>query len=94
MPGHTDKLYHAGSYCLLMLWWLQLFPVRAARIILAVLFIVMGIGLEVLQSFHPLRYMDYKDMAANTTGVLIALYIGWLRMDQLLLKFERRIGKK
>jgi VanZ family protein len=93
MPGHTDKIYHAGTYAGLMLWWLQLFPSRSARVLLAVIFIAMGIALEVLQSFSPMRYMDYADMAANAAGVAIAFVMGFTALDQLLFRFERRMVK-
>ncbi|MBN1378177.1 MAG: VanZ family protein [Gammaproteobacteria bacterium] len=93
MPGHTDKIFHAAGYCFLMLWWLQLFPARSARIILVLFFIAMGIGLEVLQSFNPMRHMDYGDMVANSTGVVIAFLMGLTRMDQLLYRVERKMLK-
>jgi VanZ family protein len=93
MPGHTDKIYHAISYAILMLWWLQLFPLYSARVILGVLFIGMGIGLEVIQSFDPMRYMDYRDMVANSAGVVIAYVMGLTALDQLLYWFEKKITK-
>jgi VanZ family protein len=91
MPGHTDKVYHAFSYAVLMGWWLQLYPHKGMRIILALLFISAGAGIEYLQSFHPLRYFDIADMVANAAGVVLAWGLGWTRLDQLLLRFERRI---
>ena len=93
MPGHTDKIYHAASYAVLMLWWLQLFPSRSARVLLAVIFIAMGAALEVLQSFNPMRYLDYADMSANAAGVAIAFVMGCTALDQLLYRVERRILK-
>lgn len=91
MPGHTDKIYHALSYAVLMGWWLQLFPHNGMRIMLALLFIGVGAGIEYLQSFHPLRYFDVADMFANAAGVIVAWGLGWTRFDQLLLKIENRI---
>lgn len=91
MPGHTDKLYHALSYCMLMGWWLQLFPRLASRVILALVFIGLGVSMEVAQSFHPLRYLDFGDMAANTIGVLLAFAAGFTALQTVLLRFERKL---
>ncbi len=90
MYGHTDKLYHMVSYGLLMLWWVQLFTSRVARIALAVLFMAMGVGLEVMQSYHPMRYLDFQDMLANSVGVMIAFIMGLTQLDQLLYKAEQK----
>jgi VanZ family protein len=88
MPGRMDKLYHVFSYCVLMGWWLQLFPRALTRLLLATVFILFGVGIEVLQSFHPLRHFDFWDMLANSAGVLLAWLLGKTPFDQLLYRFE------
>lgn len=88
MPGSMDKLYHASSYAVLMGWWLQLFPRPPARLLLAAVFILFGVGIEVLQSFHPLRHFDVGDMLANGSGVVLAWFLGRTSFDQLLYRFE------
>lgn len=93
MPGHTDKLYHIVSYALLMFWWLQLFTSRLVRVVIAIVFIGMGVGLEFLQSFHPMRYLDFKDMLANSIGVMITFVLGFTRLDQLLYRAEQKLVK-
>lgn len=92
MKHGMDKVYHSFAYCCLMFWWLQLFPNKIARTVLAVVFILMSGGIEVIQSFHPLRYMDWWDFVANTVGVFIAIAMGVTRLDQLLYKFEQVIA--
>jgi glycopeptide antibiotics resistance protein len=52
-------------------WWHQI-DRNAYR--LALLFVLMGLSLEILQSFTGFRQADIFDMAANTVGV----GIGWL----------------
>lgn len=91
MPGNTDKLYHGSAYAVLMGWWLQLFRHRLTHVLLALAFIAVGVGIEYLQSFQPLRYFDVADMLANTTGVLISWALGWTAFDRLLYRFERRV---
>lgn len=90
MPGNTDKIYHCFSYMCLMGWWLQLFPRALIRLLLAVAFTLLGVGMEVLQSFHPLRYFDVGDMLANSCGVILAWLLGLTAFDQLLYRFENR----
>jgi VanZ family protein len=90
VPDNTDKLYHAFSYAVLMAWWLQLFPHPRMRLLLAAVFILFGAGIEMLQSFHPLRYYDVWDMLANSVGVILAWLLGRTGFDQLLYHFEKR----
>src|SRR5687767_5439850 len=90
MPNNTDKLYHALSYSVLMGWWLQLFPQPRTRLLLAGIFISFGIGIEFLQSFHPLRHFDVWDMLANSAGILLAWLLGKTPLDQILYRFEKR----
>lgn len=91
MRGGIDKLSHAFAYYCLMFWWLQLFPNKLARFMLAVLFTLLSGGIEFMQSFHPLRYMDWWDFFANAMGVLAALFTGFTRLDQLLHRFEKAV---
>lgn len=86
--NHADKLLHAGSYLILMLWWLQLYPRLLMRLLLALMFIALGAGIEVLQSYHPLRYFDVADMIANALGVLLGLIMGLYCAGEWLLKVE------
>lgn len=92
MPGHSDKIYHLISYAGLMLWWLQLFPRLAARVVLALAFIGLGASMEFVQSFHPLRYLDFGDMTANAAGVLVALGLGFTALQRALLWFEGKVA--
>ena len=66
-----DKIGHFAAYATLMGWWHQI-DRNAYR--LALLFVLMGLSLEILQSFTGFRQADIFDMAANTVGV----GIGWL----------------
>jgi len=91
MPGNTDKLYHAAGYAVLMGWWLQLFPQSRTRLLLAAVFILFGVAIEVVQSFEPLRHFDVLDMLANSSGVFIAWLLGsFTPFGQLLYRFEKR----
>lgn len=89
--NHVDKALHTLSYLTLMLWWLQLYPRLAMRLLLSLGFISMGAGIEVLQSYNPLRYFDVADMIANSIGVMIGLFAGMLGAGDWLLKIEQRL---
>ena len=66
-----DKLGHLMAYAALMGWWHQI-ERNACR--LALLFILMGLALEMLQSMGGDRQGDIFDMAANSLGV----GLGWI----------------
>ena len=79
-----DKIIHAGSYALLMGWFLQIYQKNGQRLLLVLAFAGLGIGLEVAQSFHPMRRFDYWDMLANSVGVVIAWLLGFSRFGRTL----------
>lgn len=69
--SQIDKAGHLLAYAALMGWWSQI-ERRHCR--LALLFVLMGLALEIAQSFTDYRQGDVFDMAANTLGV----GLGWL----------------
>ena len=73
--AHLDKVGHASAYLLLMWWLAQLFTPGRRLQLLAGLF-MLGLSLECLQAFQPLRYFDVLDLLANSGGLLL----GWALM--------------
>lgn len=65
----NDKLEHFLVYFLLMAWFGQLYR---RRLILVTAFVLMGLVLEILQGQTRYRYFDWYDVAANSTGILVA----------------------
>ncbi|NOR52052.1 MAG: VanZ family protein [Gammaproteobacteria bacterium] len=86
-----DKLEHFFAYSVLMGWFGQLYHQTRVRIGWFAAFVAMGISLEIIQGLGGVRYFEYADMAANTTGALI----GWLLTrgggGHLLSWFEQRL---
>ncbi|MBD3669680.1 MAG: VanZ family protein [Gammaproteobacteria bacterium] len=85
----SDKWQHAFAYALLMSWFAQL---ASKRLRLALLLILMGIGVEVLQGLSGLRQYELLDMLANATGVVI----GWMLIRvglKYLLWLERVVAR-
>ncbi len=70
----ADKLQHALTYCLLMLWFSQVYRQRKSRLVLAMVLVAMGISIEYLQGETGYRLFEYADMLANVTGVVV----GWV----------------
>jgi VanZ family protein len=66
-----DKIGHFAAYASLMFWW---HPIERNSYRLALIFILMGLALEILQSLSGFRHGDIFDMAANTVGVGIGGY--------------------
>lgn len=85
----TDKILHAGSYGLLMAWFLQLYHRRDSRITCMIAFIGMGILLEYLQGMTDYRSLEFEDMLANTAGVLLAWLVVRGRFSNILLELEQ-----
>ena len=88
---HLDKLEHILSYMVLMTWFAQLYQTKQSRIYYALFFIVLGITIEVLQGLGGIRYFEYSDMLANTSGVVMGLLLTLGKRKDLLLSFERRL---
>ncbi len=75
-----DKIGHFLAYATLMGWWSQL-DTRHCR--LALLFVLMGLSMEIAQSFTDYRQGDIFDMAANTIGVGLGWVSARLKPDWL-----------
>ena len=88
---YEDKLYHALAYCTLMLWFAQIYHDRFKRSLIAVLFIMLGVALEYLQSFDPNRYSEFGDIVANSAGVLLGLLIAMAGARNGLVRVEKII---
>lgn len=92
-PGLTfeyvDKVYHAIAYFTLMAWFAQIYHSNRYRNLIAVLFILMGVGVEYLQSLNPARYSEFDDMLANSFGVALGLLFTASNAKYLLIRFEK-----
>ena len=86
---YQDKVGHLFAYAWLMGWFGNLYHCRHARIVFAVIFVLMGVGLEFLQGMGQDRLFEYADMLANTAGVMLGylLTLGPVRL--LLHKTEQ-----
>lgn len=90
---YEDKVQHALAYFVLMAWFGQIYHGRSERIIVAMLFIIMGVTLEYFQSFNPHRYAEFGDMVANATGVILGFYLTLTNAKNGLRKIEGWFGR-
>ncbi len=63
-----DHFGHLLAYMTLMWWFVQLYP-KERYLALAIIFIIMGGVLEVIQGMMGVRTQDILDVAANIAGV-------------------------
>lgn len=88
---YEDKVFHVLAYFILMAWFSQIYHDSFQRNMVAVVFIIMGIMLEYLQSFDPNRYYEFADMIANSTGVALGFSIALTGAKNILLRIEKMI---
>lgn len=70
-----DKAQHSIAYAALMWAFLQAWEGGHVQR-WAILLLVVGVGLEILQGLIGVRFMEYSDMLANSLGVLLG-YAAW-----------------
>ena len=81
-----DKVYHLIAYLTLTLCWLFSFYRKPSlKYIIIILCILFGIIIEILQSTLTVyRTADYKDIIANTVGIVLGLLI----FNQIIKKID------
>jgi len=88
--NYQDKFFHVLAYFTLMFWFSQIYHEKIWRSIYAVSFVLMGVGLEYLQSFDPERYYEFADMLANMAGVILGLLLALTSAKNILLHIDNR----
>lgn len=71
VPG-GDKWHHALAYFVCMFCWGHWYTPPAQRLKLAIIFILMGALIEVLQGLTDYRSFEWLDMLADAAGVTVA----------------------
>jgi VanZ family protein len=88
---YQDKFFHALAYFVLMSWFAQIYHTNIKRNIIAIILIAVGVSLEFLQSMSPVRFFEYADMLANSTGVALGYFLTLTSAKNCLLKFEKLV---
>lgn len=92
-PGYGDKVEHLFAYFVLMGWFAQIYHSPQQRLHYLIGFLLLGIGLEILQGFGGVRHADWLDILANTIGVCSAWYVTKNRLANLLVYIESFISQ-
>lgn len=87
---YNDKLMHAGSYFVLMVWFGGLYP-RKKHLRIAVALLGLGIALDLLQSLTETRSLDPYDIVANAGGLLLGLSLSMPLLEGWCQRLERRL---
>ena len=85
--GH-DKVVHAATYFLLMIWFAGLYR-RSRHLWIALGLVALGAALDALQSLAPARFFDLRDVAANAIGVFAALLLSYWLLEGWRQRMER-----
>ncbi len=88
---YLDKIFHTLAYFSLMFWFTQIYHDKFWRYSYAIFFVLLGIGMEYLQSFDPERFYEFADMLANTAGVVLALLLASTPAKNILLQIDNRL---
>ena len=88
-----DKAGHLLAYGLLMLWFVQVYPMGRRWWHLAAGFMAMGVLLELLQGWLGHRSFEYADMLANSLGVVLGWLLGNTYCGSLFTTLERWLSR-
>ena len=91
VPEGGDKVEHFIAYALLSASAVQLFAARRACMVVALLLVVLGIGLEFAQgALTTTRMADPRDALANTLGVVAGLLTVFMPLRHTLQRLDAR----
>jgi VanZ family protein len=85
----SDKIQHAGAYFLLMVWFAGLYR-RKVHPIIAVVLLLLGVALDLLQGTTKSRSFELNDIAADAVGILVGLALSFALFEGWCQWLERR----
>jgi VanZ family protein len=88
-----DKVAHAFAYATLMAWFAQIFRHDLTRLLLVIGLAMFGLGMELAQGMVPERQFDYKDMAANTMGIVCSWALAYTWVGNMFVKAEKMYAR-
>lgn len=86
----SDKIMHAGSYFLLMIWFAGLYR-RDKHPWVALALLLLGIALDVLQLDTSTRHFEVADIAADAIGILLGLALSMWVLEGWCRRLERAL---
>ncbi len=89
---NSDKVGHFFSYFILMSWFVQLYQ-RSRHLLLLIMFVMMGVLIELLQGQTSYRLFEYADIAANGLGAVCAWLLAKTVYSSLLVELEKKLNR-
>ncbi len=87
---HGDKVGHIVTYFILMGWFIQIYHTPQRRWHYMIGFLFLGIFLEILQGLGGTRTADWRDVIANSVGILIAWQLAKTSFAHILVYLESK----
>jgi VanZ family protein len=90
---YGDKIGHFFAYFTLVFWFCQLYKNRS-HILLFVLFVTMGVVIELIQGQTSYRTFEVADMLANSLGAVMGWLLVRFYVAEMLLTIEMWLLQK
>lgn len=88
---YADRLEHGFAYSVLTFWFCEIYWSVCSRLIVMILLIVLGVGLEFVQGWMGFRFFDIWDMVANMFGVLTGILLVQTPLRRLFVLTEKAL---
>ncbi len=88
----TDKLIHVLMYFLLMAWFAQVVDMRY-HLFLAIVFVLLGLLLEIAQHATGYRSFELADALANITGVMLGWAVSHTIVGKALSMIDKQLAR-
>lgn len=88
-----DRVGHLIAYASIMWWHCQLETAPARQRLLGLVFVGMGVALEIAQSFTGYRTMDATDALANGVGVVLGWLVSPPRLPRLIVRLDQALWR-
>ena len=85
--GGSDKLWHAGTYFVVMAYFSQMYAPLRSQLLIAAALIALGVTIEFIQPYVN-RQFDWFDALANCLGVVAALLLSLSPLGLILRYFD------
>ena len=85
---YADKLEHGFAYASLSLWFCQIYLSSRQRGVVISALIAMGVVIEFLQGWGGVRFFEYADILANSTGVLLGFLLVRTKLGRVFVWIE------
>ena len=86
----SDKLWHAGSYFVVMAYFSQIYWRVSERLLIAAALIALGVAIEFIQPYVN-REFDWFDALANGVGVVAAFLLSLSPLSSILRYVDNRL---